>query len=194
MGKCRQFRFRFLCLLLDSGSDSRPKKCNLTLKWAHLPVPYTIIGVSGKWLAIACKCTIASYQTSRVMNYYLVWILVQSRTDRHKVIIMSPPCIRTGVLKIVLDMNGVCVPHSASVSLNISSTPKSTEWHHMIFPYQVTMVWYKWCLSVTQWRYHISFNIDCKWQHFYDIAGLDRLEGNGINNVPIHERIWRVKG
>ncbi len=36
----------------------RLKKCNLTLKWAHLPVPYTIIGVSGKWLAIACKCTI----------------------------------------------------------------------------------------------------------------------------------------
>ncbi len=28
------------------------EKCNLTLKWAHLPVLYTIIGVSGKWLEI----------------------------------------------------------------------------------------------------------------------------------------------
>ena len=34
------------------------KKCNLTLKWAHLPMSYTIIGVTCKWLAIACKCTI----------------------------------------------------------------------------------------------------------------------------------------
>ena len=33
--------------------------------WAHLPVPYTVIGVTEKW----------------DMNYFLVWILVQWQTD-----------------------------------------------------------------------------------------------------------------
>ncbi len=71
------------------------------MKWAHPPVPYTIICVSGKWLAITCKCTIP--YTSWDMNYFLVWILVQwrtdRRTDRQKAMHMSPPCISTGVLK-----------------------------------------------------------------------------------------------
>ncbi len=42
---------------------------------------------------------LASYYTSWDMNYFLVWILVQWRTDRQKAMHMSPPCISTGVLK-----------------------------------------------------------------------------------------------
>ncbi len=74
---------------------------NLTLMWAHLPVPYTVIGVTGKWLVTACKCTIIQY-TFWDMNYFLIWMLVKSRTDGQtdgqKVMHMSPPCISTGLL------------------------------------------------------------------------------------------------
>ncbi len=79
------------------------KWSNLTLMRAHLPVKYTLISVTGKWLAIACKCWLFTFNTFFWdMNYSLVWILVKSRTDRQtdrrKVMPMSPLCICTGVL------------------------------------------------------------------------------------------------
>ena len=77
------------------------KWSNLMLMWAHLPVQYTVIGVSGKWLVIPCKCTtrytVAKFQVASYyflnyellsgMNYYPVWFLVKStqtdgQTDR----------------------------------------------------------------------------------------------------------------
>ncbi len=72
------------------------KWSNLMLMWAHLPVQYTVIGVSGKWLVIPCKCTtrytVAKFQVASYyflnyellsgMNYYPVWFLVKStQTD-----------------------------------------------------------------------------------------------------------------
>ncbi len=49
--------FSFLYFLYRLG-PFKNKKCNLLLMWAHLPVPYSVIGITGKWLVIACKCTI----------------------------------------------------------------------------------------------------------------------------------------
>ncbi len=40
-----RFKFGFKAFWAGFGFEFRLEKCNLTLKWAHLPVPYTIIRI-----------------------------------------------------------------------------------------------------------------------------------------------------
>ncbi len=79
---------RLISLQLSVSVYSALKKCNLMLKWAHLPVPYTIIGVSGNF---------QRYKLLSSLNFGQVWILVKSQTDGQKVMHMSHRS--TGVLK-----------------------------------------------------------------------------------------------
>ncbi len=46
--------------------------------WAHLPVPYTIIGVTGKWLVSACKYFLR-YELFSSLNFGPV---TDGQTDR----------------------------------------------------------------------------------------------------------------
>ncbi len=55
--------------------------------WAHLPVSDELMQLTNVIL------------TFWDMNFFLVWFLVQSPTDRCKARHMSPPCICTGGLK-----------------------------------------------------------------------------------------------
>ncbi len=48
---------------------------------------------------IVVKFQAPGYNTFWDMNFFLVWFLVQSHTDRRKVMHMSPPCMCTGGLK-----------------------------------------------------------------------------------------------
>ncbi len=50
--------------------------------------------------SVCCAAeSIASQQTSRDMNHLLVWILIQSLTDGHKMMYVIPPCICTSMLE-----------------------------------------------------------------------------------------------
>ena len=82
----------------------RRKKCNLTLKRAQQSVYVTTL-FKGSNISISKLKKVSIIFLSLnfgPMNYFLVWILVQwfmvqSQTDRQKVMHKSPPCISTRV-------------------------------------------------------------------------------------------------
>ena len=70
------------------------KKCNLTLAMSPLCNSISPLPMPSHLLHIVVKYQTSSYNTFRVMNYFLVWFFVKSRqtTDRQKVTHISPPC------------------------------------------------------------------------------------------------------
>ena len=151
------------------------KKCNLTLKWAHLPLFRTLIISPHESLMLnigpVSKRQMDRHKFFSSPWFFFWWLLVQTQTDGQKATPKSPPCLSTGGLKNLTcwnklfpasDCPKILEPHlNLSTSTHLVLSIGELRWHRShatccIYPLAC------WSLLVT-WRYDNLLPLDGTW-------------------------------